>query len=290
MSKVESFIQQRLSHNTYEKAVAKRIINNYHRFIESKLDDTIFANEIASGDNAKWHQRLWEVELACHLMDKGFILESEDYGPDLRTEIENQRIWIEAVSPKPIDIPDDYLKSQGKDGEPYIITYPANEVLLRVCWGIFQKYKKYKKYREKGLIRPEDGYIIAVDTSQLGAITVGISGLPLAVEALIPAGPFKIEIDRSTGKQVSSGLSHRDKITNEKADMKIPTDIFAVNRAPEISAVISARSDLEGMRHSVFVHNPDASAPVPTTIWGVETEYQATLNKNEISIEAISNN
>lgn len=181
MNKIESHIHEWL-HENHLKTYADKLIADYYRFSEVGLADNSFETEFTSGSEAKRSQRIWEVELACFLMDHGYELESEDFGPDLKATIGDQTVWFEAVSPEPEGIPEEFLNPAQGTNNFFVGDYPANEILLRVQWGIYQKYKKLITYLKKGIVDPIDGYIIAIDLSQLMAFSVGISGQPIALE------------------------------------------------------------------------------------------------------------
>jgi hypothetical protein len=74
-----------------------------------------------------------------------------------------------------------------------------------------RKWQKLQDYRRKGIVGPEDAYIIAVSGVQLGVIAMdhGISRLPLAAETVFPVGPLAVILNMETHRIEGSRVSER---------------------------------------------------------------------------------
>src|SRR5258707_15491185 len=124
------------------------------------------------------------------------------------------------------------------DGEIRFGEVPHNEVLLRWTSAIKAKSHKLKEYRAKGIVGPNDSYVIAVNGCQLGAFPLqhGVSRFPYAVEAVYAAGPIGIPIDKETGKIGDAFVSIRPAIQNAKG-AAVPTALFVDQDYAGISAI-----------------------------------------------------
>ena len=226
--------------------------------------------------------------LASHVDALGFALTSADEGPDLRIVHDGRVIWVEAVCPTAAGLPEQWMRPLDA-GEFVVGDVPHNEVLLRWTASIDEKRKKLTGYRKNGLVRPEDAYVIAVNGGQLGRLPLneGISQLPYALEAVYPAGPTSIEINRATGQFVRSFKSLRPTVLNANGE-PVPTTVFMEQDNAGISAVIgysSDRSDTPRLTVDV-VHNHLAKQPVGKGVLGPDnTEWgQVSDTGQEIEI------
>jgi hypothetical protein len=153
------------------------------------LPNAHFVSEICSGKIDKVAQRAWEMMLAAHFDALGFVMTNADEGPDIRIEHGGRVIWIEAVCPTAAGLPEQWMQPLSA-GEFIVGDVPHNEILLRWTASIDEKRKKLAEYRGKGLVRPEDAYVIAVNGGQLGRLPLneGISQMPYLSKPSIPRG------------------------------------------------------------------------------------------------------
>jgi type I restriction enzyme S subunit len=105
----------------------------------------------------------------------------------------------------------------------------------------------------------------------------GISQFPYALEAVYPAGPLAITINRATGKATDSYISNRTSITNANGQ-PVPTTVFLEQKNAGVSAVIAYSRDRskDVLLPLDVVHNHFASAPLPNKILGPEVEEWGT--------------
>src|SRR5216684_2767111 len=74
-----------------------------------------FKADVLSSDDDGFLARVWEAMLYRHFLSLGFeFTASLKKGPDFGIKHQGQTIWIEAVTPAPIDIPADYLAPPSK--------------------------------------------------------------------------------------------------------------------------------------------------------------------------------
>lgn len=240
--------------------------------------------------------------LARHLSSQGFQLKSSDIGPDFFFEYDGRQIWVEAISPKPTGIPEDYLVFQ-KEGEVKVFDVPHEQILLRWTSALKDKNDKlvgFEKrgqhiegYQEKGIVCRDASYVIAVDASQLGKSICelyGVTQQPYAVEAVFPVGPYAITINTETTEVVGSGYTSRTEIAKPPSTT-VPTDSFFDARYSGVSAIIGTMAGVnascELTAPVIVVHNPNATNPIPTGILGASAEYVAQINEDGIQISNV---
>jgi hypothetical protein len=81
----------------------------WEKFVALKLPTEHFVTEFTSGKKSVVLQRAWEMMLARHLDAQGFAISTAPEGPDFRFEHGGRTYWVEAVSPEPMGVPEDYL-------------------------------------------------------------------------------------------------------------------------------------------------------------------------------------
>jgi hypothetical protein len=304
----EDPVEQAIRRKVKSEELQSWYINLWHRFKDANLADPDFESQIApskkGGDQENFESRMWEIVLACRLMEEGHELLSNCKGqPDLCIKNGNLRIWVEAISPKPNSTATDKSKDKDKDIIPESFLNPKEncgyrvphkEILLRYTSAIGEKFRKLTGYLTSKSVKEEDAYIIAVDPKQLGSYTQGISQFPYILEAVLPIGHLEMRINRNTVKSEGLYQSVRPKI-HKKNTSPVPTNIFLNPDYARISAVISSPSYFEmscPMNSMItVVHNPFAVNKIPMGLFGRNSiEYLTKdLGNDEYRIEKIPN-
>lgn len=269
------------------------IIGSCNDFVESGLADTTYIAELTSGDDGKFWSRVSEALISSHLKYAGMTLDNSprDEGPDFLLMDGDRKIWIEVISPTPSGVPDGWIKSTSQKLE--VFTLPHESILLRWTSAIKEKAEKligksdgsYEGYISKGIVAPEDAYVIAINGCQLhrpGFIGMeGISQFPYAVEAVFPVGPFQVFISPDTMKQVGADYQYRPEIININGS-PVPADTFLDPKFEQVSAIwavdIDGSSVMGNRECLAVVHNPNAMNPIPTHLLPAYDEYVATPN------------
>lgn len=216
----------------------------------------------------EFHQRFWEMYLACALMEQGHQLKPKKKkgdGPDICLEIDNLQIWVEAVAPK---------GEQGQDTVseqiPDQFLVPEKDIILRYTSAIDEKYKKYLDYLKNGIIGHDEAYIIAVNGGGVpssGFVDSNIEGeIPLIIQAVLPYGPYFCSVDPETRKVIDTGFSYRPEIL-KKGGSSVSTRIFLDEKHSGISGVLFSNTDVANYpdvigSDFIFIHNPKASCPL----------------------------
>jgi type I restriction enzyme S subunit len=179
-------------------------------------------------------------------------------------------VWVEAVSPEPKGVPDDWMQKPKPD-EFKTGDVPHTEVLLRWTAAIKAKWEKYNKYREKKIVAANDAYVIAINGCQLGAFALqhGVSRYPYAVEAVYALGPVAIPIDKETGSFGKAFVTERASIETAKG-APVPTSLFVDPAYSGVSAIIACSMDrsTEASLPLDVVHNHFAHVGIPERIFG----------------------
>jgi hypothetical protein len=278
---VKTFLSARFAETSMALAELIPLWELYHGLGLANRD---FVEALTSGEDTRLWQRNWEMLLARHLHQQGHALTCVGDGPDLRFEHGGVTVWVEAVAPEPRGLTEEWLKPNFVG----VGTFPHEEILLRWTTALDTKRKKLAEYQRKGVVRPRDAYVIAINGCQLGAVPVdrGISQMPFGVEAVLPVGPLAIPVDRETGKWGDAFISERFSIINANGS-PVPTTPFVDPAYAGVSAVVgSAASLCYGKPLAAHVvHNPLASVPLPHGVLGAADDEWFAVPVDERRIE-----
>jgi type I restriction enzyme S subunit len=162
-------------------------------------------------EDAKNHflQRFWEMYLAVTLINKGFNIErAGNEGPEFYFVKNDKRIWVEAIAPGPGEGAD-----RVPEPEPGVATeVPTEKILLRYTHALVEKTNRYKDALEKEIIKPEDGYILAVNCRAIPHAPYG-NTMPYYIQAYLPFGPYAVSIDKNTGDIIESFYQSREAVS-----------------------------------------------------------------------------
>jgi|GEM_PF-458540 len=295
--KIRAHLEERYPDNEYRfnRACKDFALRLWETFQHHDLRDNDFVEQFTS-ENIETHiQRYSEMLFAWHFINLGYVPTSQRKGPDLCIEHNGQRIWIEIITPslKPPsgDSPEaqrmaklvqDYQAPPPTKPENFrAIDVPCVPVLLRWTAALREKRNKWIKYLEKGLVQPNEPYLIAINSKLLGRHGfIGISQNPVPLEIAFAIGPMTITIDPKTVKEIDSGVSYRPHVMNHN-QTDIPTRIFFDSSYKEVSGILATHVELDAATQPnppsplVLIHNPQATNPLPQGIWGAKEEYVA---------------
>ncbi|MBI3250601.1 MAG: hypothetical protein HYZ61_01975 [Candidatus Andersenbacteria bacterium] len=208
-----------------------------------------------------FHQRTWEMYLACVFIANGIQISSSNKGPDIKIFKNGQTIWIECIAP---------AQGTGPDRVPNVQTeglhsVPEDEMVLRLSAALKEKFIKYQEYLSKGIVAPKDIFIIAVNR---GNFDYPDTDLPLIFKCLFGLGHLTLSMDFSPekGETVGSPYSHYSQRISlvKKQGGSVPMNFFGNTAHAGISAVIYSKEFV--LRHPkrlgedcILVHNPLAT-------------------------------
>jgi type I restriction enzyme S subunit len=255
-------------------------------YINDGLGDGNAEQRLCSQDDAIYWQQFSEVLLADQLTKAGIRPLHSGEGPDFLIEHMGRRIWIEVITPKPEGIPGQWLQPQYKGAW----SLPHEEILLRWTSAIKEKAEKLlgnaekrtKGYLQKGIVRSNDAYVIAINGYLLRRPSwpqlLGISQFPFAVEASFCVGPIQVYIDLETLKTTGSDHQHRPSIPKPNG-AQVRADTFLDPQFSPISAIWAVDIDenllFERTQPMAVVHNPGARNPIPERLLPAQSEYVA---------------
>jgi hypothetical protein len=254
------------------------LVTLWEKYLALGLPNAHFVSEFTSGKKEVVFQRAWEMMIARHLDAQGHRLTTLDEGPDFRFEHNGLTVWVEAVSPEPKGVPDDWLE-RPKPNEFKVGDVPHKEVLLRWTAAIKAKWEKLNVYREKKIVGENDAYVIAINGCQLGAFALhhGVSRYPYAVEAVYALGPVAIPVDKETGNFGKAFVTGRPSIETAKG-APVQTSLFLDPKYSGVSAIIAYSVDrsTEANLPVDVVHNHFARVRIPERILGSAGEEWVT--------------
>lgn len=257
--------------------------------------DPGFLETFCTENEEEFQQRYWELWLGAWLLRQGIqLLPNMGEGPDFNFKFGGQHVWIEAVSPGPgkgaNQVPEPVYQELGQPLVGHDV--PAREMLLRHTAAVREKIIKYRAHVTKGIVQPQDAFIIAIDSSQVCLSSYyGKSGFPVLIEAVYPVGPKEVHFPLDRRGKVKTTIQHRPAISNIN-QAKIPTDVFLHPDNVGISGIIGA-SESASMRvlpsrPTIFVHNKLARVPVRPLPFQVE-EYFLEDAQSGYKIQRINN-
>lgn len=226
-----------------------------------------------------FHQRTWEMYIACVLLKNNIRISSSDNGPDIKVSIGKKVIWIECVACSR-GTGDDAVPPLRYDGS--LQDLPEKQMLLRMTSSLEDKFKKYREYLEKGIIRKEDVFIIALNRADLDHFDPGI---PFIFKALFGIGYLTIPINPLNGKKTESSPFWSTRYTVAKQNGKdVSVKFFEAQEHSGISAVIYSKDSVlnhpkEIGSECILVHNPMASNPLHESIFPFFEQYKAEEEK-----------
>ncbi len=291
--RIAAALQKRFPNNNVAPNHFGELLTQY---AESGMSPPHLVGEIETVEEGKLWSYIWEAILYRHLRSMGYALRNSvtaagQRGPDFCVDYQGRTIWIEATVPSPEGIPADWLEPPCK-GEFHVKTKPDQPRVLRCTSAIDAKQKKFAEYRTKGIVGASDCTVIAVNICRLSDWDfegTGISQLPLVMEAVFPIGPLGVPITPE-GK-LDGPAQHMPRFALKKASgSEVQPGYFLDPRFANVSAVVQGHQRDMFKRDLVLsaVHNPLASNPLPTGLFGVYNEFVAEERADEYEIKNVA--
>ena len=289
---IAAHIRQRYPKPGRQELYAAKLAATCQAFEDSGLADPKFAGELVSGSDTKFWSCVSEALLAERLREKAFPARKPGHGPDLLVLSGNRKVWVECICPEPARLPDEWINIHPNT----VGNFPHLAILLRWTSAIKEKAEKLlgsfdgqtPGYLAKGVVAPSDAYVIAVNGCRLRngpfSALLGISQFPFAAEAVLPIGPYQLQINRVTAKVVERG--HQVCFQVEKPNRSlVPTSMFLNPDFAAVSAIwaveLDGASAVGNHEPSAVIHNPLATNPVPVGFLNADDEYVAVKDWDE---------
>lgn len=113
-----------------------------------------------------FHQRWFEMWLTVHLLRSGYDVECRKPGPDIRLQLDDRTVWLEAV-----------CATAGEEGKKDSVPKPVygrwsrtpmDAYVLRASNALGGKARKFKRYIENGIVGEDDLAVIAINVHEVG--------------------------------------------------------------------------------------------------------------------------
>ena len=232
--------------------------------------DRNFVSEIKK--EGTFNQRSWELYLGYCLLTQDIPLEKiGSEGPDFMFESEGKKVWIEATAPGcgTVDPPDKKPDVQAGSLN-YLAIHDREDhnrsKVLRILSGLHTKKDKYLDYCKKGIIKPEDIYITAINGYDFANDFACDSDFLLRRSFF---GKGCEQLGLAPGQ-----FSYEDKPTITRSDGKtLETDIFLTNKFNYISGVLFSPMNIinnygkEIGKDITLVPNPHAKNKIPNDLF-----------------------
>jgi type I restriction enzyme S subunit len=218
-----------------------------------------------------FHQRSWEMYLACVLLAHEMEISSDDKGPDIKVTGNGKNIWIECTAP---------TKGFSQDRVPDLISgtvqnVPEKEMSLRLVSSLSEKFNKYQEYLDKKIISPDDVFIIAINR---GDFIHPDAMFPAILKCLFSVGYLTLPM--RTGDRPF--YSRQDKL-QKKNGSNVSMDFFEDPQHAGISAIIYSKNVV--LNHPekigddcILVHNPLAKNPSSEDVFKFLKQYKVQGN------------
>lgn len=257
--------------------------------IDLGLADPTFLENLCSEDRYHHAQGLSEALIGHELLRADLTVRGVRDAPDFLVINGDQRIWVEVICPTPVGIPGNWLRIVPVDFE--VVNFPHEQIILRWTAAIKEKAEKLlgnpalniRGYIERGVVLPDDAYVIAVNGCLLRGHHAGINGIsqfPFAVESTLRLGPYGVQINVSTLEQVGEGHTWRASVPNANG-APVPTDTFFDTRFRPISAILAVDLDVfsneTGRKPMAVVHNPLATNRVASRLLPASFDYTVNI-------------
>jgi type I restriction enzyme S subunit len=221
----------------------------------------------------QFHQHFWEMYLGVTLLDKGYQLTKHgDAGPEFSAMLDGKRVWFEAIAPTGGTGPNQV--SEPVSGKCRRV--PTENILLRFTNALDEKKKCYMAAVAKGIIAPEDLYILAINSRRIPSAW-NEHELPYFVQAFLAFGPLTVSIDPETSEVTDTYHRYQPQIT-KVSGVNISTRTFLDQEAGFCSAIIHSAVDCAnyptnlGTDFSVL-YNPNAKAQIRETAFPWCTQF-----------------
>lgn len=244
--------------------------------------DHHFREQIRSDFSA----RHWEMYLTVSLMDMGFIVSCPKPGPDVGIEFGGQRIWFEAISPKPGSVanPDRIQAPQSGVAS----TVPNDRVVLRYLAAVRSKYfRQYTAWLENGTVAPDDCFVIAINPREL-PFEHADTDPPRILQTALPLGHRFVSIDRETLEITGGGHQYRAAL-HRASGAEVPTGAFLNPEYVGLSGLLCSRVDAANRPVRLgddfqLVPNPMGRSPLPATLRLRGTYFRIEVADDELHV------
>jgi hypothetical protein len=141
---------------------------------------------------------------------------------------------------------------------------------LRFTNALKEKHGRYTTAVTKGIISPEDHYVLAINSQGIPDSNLG-TPLPYFIQAFLPFGPLTMTVDVNTLEKKDSSYAYRPQVW-KRSGSPVSTRTFLDDEASFCSAVLHSRVDCANHPDSLgagfsVLHNSRAQRPLNATVF-----------------------
>lgn len=223
----------------------------------------------------QFNQRFWEMYLAVTFLERGYTLHRlSSGGPEFGIDVAGRRFWFDAITPTRGDGPD--AVPQPELGARVARVVPQEQIILRITSALAEKREKWRRDLTKGLVRAEDGFIVAINGRTIRHCWDGAE-MPYVVKALFGIGNLAVAIDRASLEVVETKYLQRPTI-RKLSGTSVSSQPFGAGECPGVSAVLYSSADAARMSFTLggdflILHNPQAAVQLPPKSLRFAREY-----------------
>ena len=212
-------------------------------------------------------QNFWEMYLTCTLLEQGFEPKRVGgEGPEYYVEVNNRRVWIEAMAPE----------AGTHDDRVPEITYgeacpvPTEQILLRFTSALDTKNRQYKRALEKGIVKQDEPIILAINSRAIPHAPYGAE-LPYFLKAFLPIGNLQTPINPESMECIEASYQYKDNILKANGS-PVHTNSFLNLDFAHFTAVIHSGVDCVNHPASLgadfsVLHNPKSTFQLPEQLF-----------------------
>ena len=214
--------------------------------------------------------RSWELYVLALIARSGAKLEkSPRTGPDFCATLpDGRRFWVECVVPGHGE-GDDAVPpppSHDANGRRSGTLGPSDRIAMRYTNVITTKIAKVESYRAKGIVKPSEPVLVAVNQGAIELSDLHDVDVPLLVRVLFGIGEPVILVDPYA--HTSKAHVPRMPSVRKRAGSDVPTQIFLTEASASIAGVLFARRSIFNLfpmrsRLTYLAHNPRAHVGFP---------------------------
>ena len=250
--------------------------------------DTHFEREIRE----QFHQRTWEMYLACLLLDGGHELRKpRPTGPDLCIEGESP-VWVEAIAVER-GASEDRVKTQEERRDTntshikgvWTGELPSEESLILRCTSAMAlKSQKFKEYKSQGIVGCDDICLVAISLGKVEGVSLFFGTRPESIflKAFFGIGEEYIAYTPNSGGGIRRGHHHRPAVVKASGST-VSACQFLSNDAIDVSGLLGTCVDVFNVKsvpsEILLVNNPNALAPLSSGTLNIGTEFRAEADK-----------
>ncbi|AZV78995.1 hypothetical protein EBB79_14710 [Parasedimentitalea marina] len=238
-------------------------------------------------------QRFWEMYLAYWLLEAGknLVVRMSAEGPDILIEENDQRIWIEAISPTFGDVsnPNSVPDTVDACRQGIMAKTPKTQIELRVTAAVKEKRDKFRGYLKNGIVSKTDVKLIAIGGSAAFQ-QVPDNRLPYAFSAVYPIEGLAFSVpslDNPTSATIGVNCKHIPKVGGRS----VPRSAFLSPEYSDVSGIIWS-SDWIGRfsdkkQSFTYIPNSTASLSLPAKWAKWASEYMISGEEGDLQVSRL---